>query len=63
MACLFMSSFTHSEWLTAAEAAAYLKVANPTILEWAKTGRSPRIGYPGRCGSRGASAVTNSTML
>jgi excisionase family DNA binding protein len=41
MACLFMSSFTNSEWLTAAEAAAYLKVANRTILEWAKTGRIP----------------------
>jgi excisionase family DNA binding protein len=28
-----------TEWLTAKEAAAYLKVAHRTILEWAKTGR------------------------
>jgi excisionase family DNA binding protein len=30
-----------SEWLTAREAAPYLKVAHRTILEWAKTGRIP----------------------
>lgn len=29
------------EWLTAREAAAYLKVAHRTILGWAKTGRIP----------------------
>lgn len=28
-------------WLTAREAAAYLKVAHRTILDWAKTGRIP----------------------
>lgn len=30
-----------SEWLTAREAAAYLRVAHRTILEWAKTERIP----------------------
>lgn len=30
-----------SEWLTAKEAATYLKVAHRTILEWAKEGRIP----------------------
>jgi excisionase family DNA binding protein len=30
-----------SEWLTAREAAAYLKVAHRTVLEWAKEGRIP----------------------
>jgi excisionase family DNA binding protein len=28
-------------WLTAREAAAHLKVAHRTVLEWAKTGRIP----------------------
>ena len=36
-----MSAFPQSEWLTSAEAAAYLKVAHRTVLEWAKTGRIP----------------------
>jgi excisionase family DNA binding protein len=36
-----MSTLTQSEWLTAAEAAAYLKVAHRTVLEWAKTGKIP----------------------
>jgi excisionase family DNA binding protein len=36
-----MGTFPQSEWLTAAEAAAYLKVAHRTVLEWAKTGRVP----------------------
>lgn len=36
-----MSTFPQSEWLTASEAAAYLKVAHRTVLEWAKTGRIP----------------------
>jgi excisionase family DNA binding protein len=30
-----------SEWLTAREAALYLRVAHRTVLEWAKTGRIP----------------------
>ena len=36
-----MTSPSTAEWLTASEAAAYLKVAHRTILEWAKTGRIP----------------------
>jgi excisionase family DNA binding protein len=36
-----MTSPPTSEWLTATEAAAYIKVAHRTILEWAKTGRIP----------------------
>jgi excisionase family DNA binding protein len=32
---------TSTQWLTAREAAAYLKVAHRTVLEWAKTGRIP----------------------
>ncbi len=36
-----MTTFAQSEWLTAREAAAYLKVAHRTVLEWAKTGRIP----------------------
>jgi excisionase family DNA binding protein len=28
-------------WLTAAEAAQYLRVAHRTVLEWAKTGKIP----------------------
>jgi len=30
---------TSSQWLTAKEAAAYLRVAHRTILEWARTGQ------------------------
>jgi excisionase family DNA binding protein len=30
-----------SEWLTAREAAEYLRVAHRTVLKWAKTGRIP----------------------
>jgi excisionase family DNA binding protein len=36
-----MSAFLQSEWLTAREAAQYLRVAHRTVLEWAKTGRIP----------------------
>jgi len=36
-----MSTFPQSEWLTAAEAAVYLKVAHRTVLEWAKKGLIP----------------------
>jgi excisionase family DNA binding protein len=36
-----MSAFPQSEWLTAAEAAAYLRVAHRTVLDWAKSGRIP----------------------
>ena len=40
-----------SHWLTAREAAAYLKVAHRTILEWAKTGKIPahRLSGTRRC--------------
>ena len=46
-----MSTLTQSEWLTAREAAAYLKVAHRTILEWAKSGRIPahRLSGTLRC--------------
>jgi excisionase family DNA binding protein len=36
-----MSSFPQSEWLTAAEAALYLKVATRTLVRWARSGRIP----------------------
>jgi len=36
-----MSTLPTSEWLTAQEAAAYLKVKPRTLLEWAKTGKVP----------------------
>jgi excisionase family DNA binding protein len=36
-----MCPIPQSEWLTAAEAAAYLKVAHRTVLQWAKEGRIP----------------------
>jgi excisionase family DNA binding protein len=36
-----MNLLPQSDWLTASEAAAYLKVAHRTVLEWAKTGRIP----------------------
>ena len=32
---------TQSVWLTAREAALYVRVSHRTILEWAKTGRIP----------------------
>ena len=40
-----------SEWLTAAEAAQYLRVAHRTILDWAKTGKIPahRLSGTQRC--------------
>jgi excisionase family DNA binding protein len=38
---VFMTTSSKSEWLTAAEAALYLRVAHRTVLEWAKTGRIP----------------------
>ena len=46
-----MSPTPTSEWLTAREAAAYLKVAHRTILEWAKTSRIPahRLSGTLRC--------------
>jgi excisionase family DNA binding protein len=36
-----MSIFSQSDWLTAREAATYLKVAHRTILQWAKKGLIP----------------------
>jgi excisionase family DNA binding protein len=46
-----MRALTQSEWLTAREAAAYLKVAHRTILEWAKKGLIPahRLSGTLRC--------------
>jgi excisionase family DNA binding protein len=40
-----------SEWLTATEAAQYLRVAHRTILDWAKTGKIPahRLSGTRRC--------------
>jgi excisionase family DNA binding protein len=36
-----MNAQPTSEWLTAQEAAAYLKVKPRTLLAWAKTGKIP----------------------
>jgi len=38
---LTMSITPPCEWLTAREAAVYLKVAHRTVLEWAKAGHIP----------------------
>lgn len=46
-----MNSREQTQWLTAREAAAYLKVAHRTILEWAKKGLIPahRLSGTLRC--------------
>jgi excisionase family DNA binding protein len=43
-------AYQGSEWLTAREAAAYLKIAPRTLVKWAKTGRIPahRLSGTGR---------------
>jgi excisionase family DNA binding protein len=45
-----MCPFPQSEWLTAAEAAAHLKVAHRTLVRWARTGSIPahRLSGTGR---------------
>jgi excisionase family DNA binding protein len=45
-----MITYPHSEWLTAAEVAAYLKIAPRTLVRWARTGRVPahRLSGTGR---------------
>jgi excisionase family DNA binding protein len=45
-----MSAFPQSEWLTAAEAAAHLKVAPRTLVRWARRGSIPahRLSGTGR---------------
>lgn len=42
-----MTSSLTSEWLTAAEAASYLKVKARTVLKWAKEGRIPAHALSG----------------
>jgi len=60
-----MSTFTQSEWLTAREAAVYLKVAHRTILEWAKTGKVPahRLSGTRRCTWRFRADELDGAML
>ncbi len=36
-----MSTLPQSDWLTAAEAAAHLKVAPRTLVRWARSGTAP----------------------
>jgi excisionase family DNA binding protein len=43
----FMTTPLNSEWLTAVEAADYLKVKHRTILKWAKTGVIPAHALSG----------------
>lgn len=45
-----MSASPQSEWLTAREAAAYLKVAHRTLVRWARSGQIPahRLSGTGR---------------
>jgi excisionase family DNA binding protein len=45
-----MSAFPHSEWLTAREAAAYLKVKPRTLVRWARGRNVPahRLSGTGR---------------
>lgn len=45
-----MCPLPQSEWLTAAEAAAHLKVAHRTLVRWARTGNIPahRLSGTGR---------------
>jgi excisionase family DNA binding protein len=38
---------THSDWLTAREAAAYLRVAPRTLLLWVRQGRVPAYALSG----------------
>jgi excisionase family DNA binding protein len=46
-----MSALPQSEWLTAAEAAAYLKVAHRTLVRWARSGLIPvhKLSGTARC--------------
>jgi excisionase family DNA binding protein len=44
-----MSTFPQSEWLTAGEAAAHLKVAHRTLVRWARNGQIPAHRL---CGTR-----------
>jgi excisionase family DNA binding protein len=60
-----MSTFPQSEWLTAREAAAYLKVAHRTILEWAKKGLIPahRLSGTLRCTWRFRATELDGAMM
>jgi excisionase family DNA binding protein len=60
-----MNTFTQSEWLTAREAAVYLKVAHRTILEWAKSGRIPahRLSGTLRCTWRFRASELDAAMM
>jgi len=42
-----METISRSDWLTASEAAAYLKVKPRTILKWAKQGTIPAHALSG----------------
>ena len=46
-----MADLSQSVWLTAREAALYLRVAHRTVLEWAKDGKIPahRLSGTRRC--------------
>lgn len=46
-----MTTFHHLEWLTAAEAGAYLKVSPRTLVRWARSGTVPghRLSGTARC--------------
>jgi excisionase family DNA binding protein len=41
MSTLYMTVSLQSEWLTAREAAAHLKVAHRTLVRWARAGQVP----------------------
>jgi excisionase family DNA binding protein len=60
-----MKTVPQSEWLTAREAAAYLKVAHRTILEWAKSGRIPahRLSGTLRCTWRFRAAELDGAIM
>ncbi|MGO9576232.1 MAG: helix-turn-helix domain-containing protein [Terriglobales bacterium] len=46
-----MNSFPQCEWLTAAEAAAHLKIATRTLVRWARSGQVPahKLSGTARC--------------
>jgi len=55
----------NSPWMTAHEAAQYLRVAHRTILEWAKTGKIPahRLSGTRRCTFRFRAEELDSAMM
>jgi helix-turn-helix protein len=56
LAAELSSDAPHSTWLTAAEAARYLKIKTRTILFWVRSGRIKAYSLTDISGASGASA-------